>query len=157
MRTGQSAPLLTRIASWALDLRGDTFGDERERLRRYEAIVLCANLQFATVPVAATVLVWAGGRPLVPPLALLMTLFYLPILVIAVYLRRRHAAGSPGGNTRKTVTAAVLGTVPLVLFTAGCVWPYRSAGAVAAALGGAGAGLLLVLVGRLRRPGPGGV
>ncbi|MCW2502388.1 MAG: hypothetical protein JWO79_672 [Actinomycetia bacterium] len=157
MTTDRATPLLTRVASWALDLRGDAFGDERERLRRYEGIVLGANLQLGTVPIAAAALVWAGGRPLVPPLALLMVLFYLPVLVSAGYLRSRHAAGSPGRNTRKKVSAALLGTVPLVVFAAGCVWPYRSAGAVAGALGGVAAGLVLVLVGRLRRPAPGGV
>jgi hypothetical protein len=77
--------------------------------------------------------------------------------VSAGYLRSRHAAGSPSRNTRKKVSAALLGTVPLVVFAAGCVWPYRSAGAVAGALGGVAAGLVLVLVGRLRRPAPGGV
>jgi hypothetical protein len=160
MTSRQSIPLTTRIVSWALDLRGDSFGDERERLRRYEGVVVGANLQLATVPPAAAVLVWAGGRPLVPSLALLMTLFYLPILASAAYLRSRHAEGSPGAPTRRKVLAAVLGTVPLALFVAGCVWPYRSAGAVAGALGGVGAGLLLVVAGRaggrLRRSSPGG-
>src|SRR4051812_42561393 len=109
-----TSPLLTRLAGWALDLRGDTFGDERERLRRYEGIVLAANLQLAGVPIAAAALVWAAGRPAVPVLAPVMALFYAPLLVSAVYLRQRDAERPAGPWTRKRAMAALLGTVPLL-------------------------------------------
>ncbi|GAA2621869.1 hypothetical protein [Paractinoplanes durhamensis] len=55
--------VLDRVVRWNLDLDGDLYGDERERLRWYEGIATAASLQSILIPWSAAVMVWPLGKP----------------------------------------------------------------------------------------------
>lgn len=132
---------LDRLARGVIDADGDLYGDERERLRWYEGIALTATLQWVGVPTAAAVLVWTLGRPAVLPLAVVSVVMYLPMLLLAAYVRSRRVATTVRTWNGKAVLSAALFAVPYVIFMVGCVAAYADddSGAVR----GAGLGALL--------------
>jgi hypothetical protein len=151
----EPATLLDRIVRWVLDLNGPIYGDERERLRRYEGMVTAARLQWLVVPWAATVLVWRLGRPAVLPLSVVLVLFYVPILMCDAYLRRRSVNVDLTPWTVKRVVLAVLLGAPWPLFAVVSVDAYRGGSAILRTVGTTWIsvliGAIVGTVGRVRR------
>jgi hypothetical protein len=140
---------LDRVVHWALDADGDSYGDERERLRWYEGMAIAASLQWLAVPWAAAVLVWLLGRPAVLPLAIVLVLMYAPMVLAMMYMHRRHVDTTPRSWRPRTIISAVLGGLPYVIFTIAAIAAYQVPGdsdtAIGAAVGsviGAGIGCL---------------
>ncbi|MFC6021153.1 hypothetical protein ACFP2T_33890 [Plantactinospora solaniradicis] len=117
--------VLDRIADWALDPDGRTYGDERERLRWYEGMATAAMIQWIALPWAAAALVWIGGRPVAPSLVVLMVLLYLPILLCARYVARRRVNPHQVRWTTRTISTALLAGVPYLLFLSGLAHAYQ--------------------------------
>lgn len=157
--SGGRATLLDRIAYWTLDHDGDIYGDERERLRWYEGIATAATIQWIATPWAAAVLVWTLGRPAVLPLAVLMIIFYVPMLVCHWYVRRRRVETDVQTWSRKRFIVAALSAPPYILFLVGCAWAFIPPGGTVVSAGtivrgmitGVMAFVLSVAVGEYRR------
>jgi hypothetical protein len=73
---------------WALDLDGDLYGDERERLRWYEGIAIAATLQWTLVPMALAVMAWIAPREVAPYLWAMALVFVLPMFATSIYVSR---------------------------------------------------------------------
>jgi hypothetical protein len=161
-----TATLLDRVVHWHLDLDGDIYGDERERLRWYEGITTAASLQWLAIPWAAAIMVWPLGRPAVLPLAVVLVALLLPMSLCAVYVRRRHVHTRPPlvldratatrHWSRKRLLLCILGGLPFVLFLIGAlyVWnpdsPDWQGAAIGGAIGVAGAAASALTAGRRR-------
>jgi hypothetical protein len=117
-----SATLLDRVVRWNLDLDGDSYGDERERLRWYEGMAFAAALQWLTVPWAAAVLVWILGRPAVLPLAVVLVATAVPMALCTVYVRRRRVEPVPRRLTTSYVLMWMLTALPYAVFTVGAYY-----------------------------------
>jgi hypothetical protein len=116
--TGRST-LLDRIAHWALDTDGDMFGDERERLRWYEGIVLAAGIQWPAIPWASALLVWIIGRSAVLPLGVILAVLLAPMIMSSVYVKRRSVDTDVRIWTRKRLVVTVLSGLPWIVFVFG--------------------------------------
>jgi hypothetical protein len=116
--------LLDRIARWALDIDGDMFGDERERLRWYEGIATAAGLQWIAIPWASAVMVWTVGRSSVLPLAVVMLVLLVPIGMCAAYVKRRSVDTDVKPWDRKRAVVSVLSGLPWLLFGFGAFYAF---------------------------------
>ena len=149
---------LDRVVHWALDVDGDMYGDERERLRWYEGISTAASLQWIAVPWAAAIMVWPLGRSSVVPLAVILVLMYAPMLVCMAYMRRRRVDTTPRSMRPKTMVAGLLGGLPYVVFLVGAVAAYQAlddsvatGAAIGGVVGAAMGGVVMWLRSRKRR------
>ena len=148
--------MLDRVVRWNLDLDGDIYGDERERLRWYEGITTAASMQWIGVPWAAAALVWVLGKPSVLPLAVVLVVLVVPMALCTAYVRRRRVDTVVRSWSRKRVVLSSLGGVPFVVFFVGALFAYdRSShewqGAAAGALFGAVLGGVMSAAGKRRR------
>lgn len=149
-----TATLLDRMVRWNLDLDGDSYGDERERLRWYEGMAFAAVLQWITVPWAAAVLVWPLGRPAVLPLAVVLVATAIPMALSTAYVRRRRVEPVPVRWTPQWALAWLLTALPYVIFVVGAYYvdDPESTTWMGAAVGSVVGGLVaVVLVLRLAR------
>ncbi|XVV11380.1 hypothetical protein ACQP2X_42155 [Actinoplanes sp. CA-131856] len=131
--------LLDRVVHWNLDLDGDLYGDERERLRWYEGIATAASLQWLTIPWAAAIMVWPLGKPAVLPLAIVLVLLYVPMMLSTLYVRHRRVDTTPRSWSGKRIFLTVVSGSPAALFLIGALYAYDPEGATwrGAAFGGA--------------------
>jgi hypothetical protein len=152
-----SATLLDRMVRWNLDLDGDSYGDERERVRWYEGMAFAAVAQWIAVPWAAAVLVWPLGRPAVLPLAVVLAATVIPMALCTAYVRRRRVEPVPRHWSPQWVVMWVLTALPYVVFVVGAyyvddpessTWLGAAAGAV---VGGLLAAFLVLRQARERR------
>jgi hypothetical protein len=155
---------LQRFANWILDHDGTMYGDERERLRWYEAIAILGSIQGILVPWALAICVWLGGRTAAPYLLAVFLVFCLPQFVAAGYIRRRRVRIRPERVDRKYVVVAVATNLPYFIVVAGLVRAYvpdgSVTGAVVGGLVGGCAGVAAVRLAqwlRRRRPVPAAV
>ena len=138
---------LQRFADWTLDHDGTMYGDERERLRWYEASAVMVSVQAFLVPWTLAVLVWVGGRPVAPYLIAVFAAFMLPNLLSSTYVQRRQVR-VPERSDRKFVLVAVALNLPHLVFLVGTLkaylegWVFASS-LVGAAVGGLGAWAVL--------------
>jgi len=145
------------VVHWNLDLGGDIYGDERERLRWYEGITTAASLQWVAIPWAAAIMVWPLGRSAVVPLCVVLAVLVIPMWLSAVYVRSRRVDTVPRRWTAKRLLMSTLSGLPFVVFLIGAlyVWDPESStwrGAiVGAALGGAIGFVMTALKVRRRR------
>jgi hypothetical protein len=152
-----STTLLDRVVHWNLDLDGDIYGDERERLRWYEGIATAASLQWVAIPWAAAIMVWPLGRSSVVPLGVVLAVLVIPMWLSAVYVRSRRVDTVPRSLTAKRLLMSTLGGLPFVVFLVGAfyVWDPESStwrGAiVGAAIGGVIGSVMSALKIRRRR------
>jgi hypothetical protein len=157
MASSRRETVLDRVVRWILDPDGDIYGDERERLRWYEAITVAASLQWIGVPWAATVLVWILGRPAVLPLGVVLAVLYAPMIMCVAWVRRRSVDTTVRSWTSKRIVLSVLGTTPYVLFIVGCIVAYQQEhpsvfrGALVGAIGGAVLAAAAAALGTRRR------
>lgn len=135
--------LLDRVVRWHLDLDGDLYGDERERLRWYEGMAAAASVQWLALPWAAVVLVWTLGRPAVLPLSVVLGVLYVPMALCTVYVRRRRVDTAVLHWSAKRITLMVLSALSYLLFVLGAFFAYREqdagllvGGAVGGVIGG---------------------
>jgi hypothetical protein len=82
------ATLLSRLFDQTLDVHGEIYGDEQERLRWYEGITVAASLQWIIVPWVIAVSIWMGGRPVTSYLLAITAAMYFPQLLTYVYAIR---------------------------------------------------------------------
>jgi hypothetical protein len=151
--------MLDRVVSWNLDLDGDLYGDERERLRWYEGMATAASLQWILVPWVAAILVWILGRGSVLPLGVILAVMYLPMVLSLNYVRGRRVNTTVRSWSPKRILLAVLGVPPYPLFILGACRAYEAFNesllrgiAVGAVIGGAGGAAFAVIRSRqLRR------
>lgn len=127
---------LQRFADWTLDHDGTMYGDERERLRWYEASAVMASAQAFLVPWTLAVLVWVGGRSVAPYLLAVFAAFVLPTLISATYVRRRQVS-VPERPDRKFVLVTVALNLPYVVFVLGTLRSYLEGRVLAGSLVGA--------------------
>ena len=144
-----------RFVRWILDVDGEIYGDERERLRWYEAIALAASFQWLAVPWALAVTVWFVPRDAVWALLVVLFAFWVPLLLVTAHVHR-HRVRPVTYRGRKAVLVGVLSGLPHLVLGAGLVtdggadldaWPLVG-GLVGGALG-------LLGYGALRRRGRG--
>jgi peptidoglycan biosynthesis protein MviN/MurJ (putative lipid II flippase) len=114
------------VSRWILDLDGDTFGDERERIRWYEGTTVAANLQWIAVPLVAAVLVWILGRPSVLPLAAVLAVMYLTTVLVPIYVQRRRVDPRIARWRPSSVLRGSLAAVPYLAFVLGAMRAYSS-------------------------------
>lgn len=165
MSTTQLSPRrsrLQRFADWTLDHDGTMYGDERERLRWYEAIAVTASVQAFLVAWTLAILVWVGGRPVAPYLLAVFAAFVLPTLISSTYVQRRQVQ-APERPDRKFVLVAVALNLPYLVFVLGAARAYLEGRAftgsvVGAVVGGLGAWAIFRgaawLLSRRRRSAP---
>jgi hypothetical protein len=119
---------LDRTVSWTLDLAGDSWGDERERLRWYEGLTAAAQLRQIALPWAAAALVLILGRPAVLPLALVVGLDYISMFLATTYVRRHRVDPAVKRWTAARILYVVLTRVPYGIFVVGCFLAFREPG-----------------------------
>lgn len=111
--------VLDRFVRWNLDLDGDMYGDERERLRWYEGAALSYAAQAVLLPWAAAILVWLLGRPAVLPLTVLLGLLILAMSLTPVYVQSRRVETVPRHWSAKRIVVHTLTGLPIVVFAIG--------------------------------------
>jgi hypothetical protein len=77
------------FVSWILDLKGDIYGDERERLRNYEGIAVAASIQWMLFPWIVAAGAWRSGAAGAPYWAALAAVLYLPMVWSFIYILGR--------------------------------------------------------------------
>lgn len=151
---------LDRLFDWILDRRGDIYGDERERTRWYEAIAVVASFQWLLLPWALAVMVWFAGPATVPFLVAAFLVFFLPMPLANLYIRRTGVRPIPDRTGVKYWATFVLSALPYPVFLIGVVAAVSRAdgdpatwwGALIGGLIGGTVGLILLLRSRqLRR------
>lgn len=111
--------MIEKSINWIIDARGDSYGDERERLRYYEAHSAMLTVQTYLLPlVAAAVIAVAGKSSIAPVLVLTFVPLFLASMGLA-YLKRQNV--SLATNTfRKPLRSVVYllsyMTLPLAIF-----------------------------------------
>lgn len=138
-----------RWVEWLLDRDGDIYGDERERIRWYEAIAVASSLQTFGVPWALAVTVWiTDSRAVAGALLAVALTFYLPLMWTASYVQRRGVRVYGKAMTAKRIVTTALFVVPYGLFFLGILDAFAGLGSSAATgawIGGA-VGLVVALV-----------
>jgi hypothetical protein len=160
-----------RTIDWILDSDGDIYGDERSRLRWYEAIAATASVQWILLlwvlaaaswlaPASATAWLWALAAAFVAPL-------YLSIF----YLWRRGVDVTRLSKSRKSRVIQLFTYAPVVAFLVGMTigrdlragrsWSEISPALRGAVVGGLiglvlAAGLVVAVRRRVARQGAGG-
>ena len=127
MSTTQTPPQRSRFqrfADWTLDHDGTMYGDERERLRWYEATAVMASVHAFLVPWTLAALIWVGGRPVAPYLLAVFAAFTLPTLISAAYVKGRKVRTQPERPDRKYVLLAVAVNLPSFVFILGALKAY---------------------------------
>jgi hypothetical protein len=161
--TASQGPVLRRFADWALDMKGDMYGDEQERLRWYEGISVAASVQWLVVPWGLAWAVWQGGRNAVSYLLAITILFVLPQFFSTVYVLRNRVR-LPTKKNAKYWTFALISGLPYLVIAVGVIRAYDNGldpagtrgGIVGAAIGGL-LGILFVrrYSKRIQRPAAG--
>jgi hypothetical protein len=113
-----------RLVNYVLDVDGDIYGDERERIRWYEGISLAASFQWLAVPWAMAILVWFADRDTVLFLVAVLALFYLPLLLTTAYVQRKGVRLLPARAGAKYWLFAALSGIPYVVFVLGALVVY---------------------------------
>jgi hypothetical protein len=145
-------PLVDRVARWALDLDGDRYGDERERLRQYEAMTAAACLQWIAAPWTAAVVIWWAGRTGAVCLLAILAALLAPMLFAQAYLQRRRVDTLPRQWTRRRAALVVATTLPWGIVVVGASHALgASPSVVRGAAIGAAFGAALGLVGLWRQ------
>jgi hypothetical protein len=117
------------LAEWLLDRDGDLYGDERERVRWYEAIAVTSSVQSITIPWALAVAVWvADGKAAASALLAVAVAFYLPLFWSSLYVQRHGVRVYGKKWTTKRLITTVLFVVPYALFFIGRLDSYTGLG-----------------------------
>jgi hypothetical protein len=109
--------LLDITTDWLLDRRGQLFGDEQERLRRYEGLAVAATVQGVLVPWLAVLALAVWGRPAAPAIILLLVGSVLPTALGAGYATRWRVRSVPDRWSLKEWLLRTAGWVPYVIAT----------------------------------------
>ena len=150
--------LLDRFVGWVLDPDGVMYGDERERLRYYEASTFAASLQGLLVPWALAVTALVGGRPVAPYVLVLGGLVLLPWLAASLYVKGKRVRPAPERLTVTYVVIVILTALPyaILVVAAGTSLTGQSADdahstIVGAAVGGTFGAVIGILIRRQAR------
>jgi hypothetical protein len=106
---GEKPTLLMRFTDQILDVKGNIYGDEQERLRWYEGITVAASIQWVLVPWVVAVSIWLGGRAVVSYLLAVMVAMYLPQLLTMQYAMRSRIRLDGHWSPKAMVTAILSG------------------------------------------------
>ncbi|BCJ39979.1 hypothetical protein GCM10010168_28370 [Actinoplanes ianthinogenes] len=139
--------VVDRVVRWNLDIGGDLYGDERERFRWYEGIATASALHSLLIPWAAAVMVWSLGEAAVLPLTIVLVLLFGPMVLCAVYVRRRKVETDPRGWGSKRILITALTVSPYVVFLVGALHADDPAGDgwIGAAVGGVFGAMISIL------------
>lgn len=102
---GAKPTFLLRLTEQILDVKGNIYGDEQERLRWYEGITVAASIQWILVPWVIAVSIWLGGREVVSYLLAVTVAMYVPQLLTMQYAMRSRVRFEGYGSLKAIVTA----------------------------------------------------
>ena len=149
--------VLDRVVRWNLDVDGDLYGDERERLRWYEGIATAAGLQWLAVPWVAAIMVWPLGRASVIPLAVVLVVMIVPMMICSVYVQRSRVTTDVRPWTRKRILLQAVSGLPYLIFFYGALYAYAGPdsstlrGAIIGGAFGAVIGIVATVIGTRRK------
>jgi hypothetical protein len=161
-RTPSATSLVDRSAAWLLDHDGEIYGDERERLAYYEGTSIASSIQLLALPWVLAGFAWLGPTSAHPALIAVAAVFYLPFIVMTVYVRRRHVdVNRSMHRSRKALIVSVAMMIPMLAFVlavtvgadlrsndVGDVSDRISGGLIGGVVGGAAGGLGAWVIGR---------
>lgn len=119
---------LDRLFDSVLDRQGNIYGDERERIRWYEAIAVVASFQWILLPWALAVMVWFARPATVPFLVAAFGVFYLPMPLAQLYIRRKGVRQLPDRTGHKYWITFVVSTLPYPIFLIGVIAALSASG-----------------------------
>src|SRR5512142_652022 len=115
--TPRAYGLLDTVTDWLLDRRGELYGDEQERLRRYEGLAVAATVQGVLIPWLAVLALALWGRPVTPTIILVLLGLYLPTTLASGYLTRWRVRTVPGRFSRKGSVFCAVASAPYLIAT----------------------------------------
>ena len=80
--------LIEKSINWIVDARGDSYGDERERLRYYEAHSAMLTVQTYLMPVIAAIVISIAGKNSIAPVLVLTSIPTILAIMGLAYLRQ---------------------------------------------------------------------
>jgi hypothetical protein len=115
--TPSATSLVDRSAAWLLDHDGEIYGDERERLAYYEGTSVASSIQLLLLPWVLAGFAWLGPTSAHPALIAVAAVFYLPFVVMVLYVHRRHVdVNRSMYRSRKTVIVSIAMMIPMLAF-----------------------------------------
>ncbi|MEZ6014701.1 MAG: hypothetical protein R3F49_06290 [Planctomycetota bacterium] len=135
MSTSNQTTRGNAFTRWVLDEDGDWWGDEQERMRRYEGIALMEHAQMILFPSVMAVMAWTCPKSAAPWLLAALLAFLYPTMFGTAYVLKRHVRVARWRRNQVLWTALSLG--PIIAALAG----------LASKLGLSGAGLTGSIVG----------
>ncbi len=123
MTTSHLSPMpknwFDRMVDWILDRDGDIYGDERARLRWYEAIAVTASVQWILVLWVLAFAAWRAPTAAAPYLWAIGAAFLFPLYLSIFYLSRRGVDVSRPSTSRKSNVLQVLTILPMLIYLVG--------------------------------------
>lgn len=110
---------ITNSIKWVIDAQGDSYGDERERLRYYESHSAILTVQTYLMPIVSSIVILIFGKTSIAPVLIVSSIPTVMALYVLIYLARENV--SLARNTfRKPGRAlwyfAAYLTLPLTIF-----------------------------------------
>lgn len=133
--TTTSPSLLDRTFHWILDVDGDMYGDEQERLRWYEATAAVSSVQLYGISLALAVLVWVDGHRLAPAVLTVALTLYLPMLLTNAYAHRHRVRTVPTHWSSKQIALTGVFLLIYLVMTVGLYVAFEEEVTTSGALG----------------------
>jgi hydrogenase-4 membrane subunit HyfE len=108
-----------RMIDWILDRDGDIYGDERARLRWYEAIAVTASVQWILVLWVLAFAAWRAPTSASPYLWAIGAAFLFPLYLSIFYLSRRGVDVSRPSTSRKSRLLQAFTILPMIVYLVG--------------------------------------
>lgn len=122
MQAVQSRSTFDRFVDAVLDVDGEIYGDEQERLRWYEGITVAASVQWVVIPWALAALAIIDGDRFGPALWTVAAVFLLPVYLMVIHTSRRRVR-TVSLHSRKVLISGVLFHLPLPIMAVALLWP----------------------------------
>jgi len=119
MDTNSTEGFITNSIKWVIDAQGDSYGDERERLRYYESHSAILTVQTYLMPIVSSIVILIFGKTNIAPVLIVSSIPTVMALYVLVYLARenlslaRNTFRKPG---RAFCYFAAYLTLPLAIF-----------------------------------------
>jgi membrane glycosyltransferase len=143
--------LLDTTADWLLDRRGSLYGDEQERLRRYEGLAVAATVQGVLIPWLAVLALALWGHPVAPAMILVLVGTVLPTAFAGGYATRWRVRTVPDRWSPKEWLLRTVSWVPYLIATLQIIAAFRGPRSVI--VGGIVGGVIGVVLGFFARQG----
>ncbi len=112
--------LIEKSISWIVDARGESYGDERERLRYYETHSAMLTVQTYVMPVIAAIVIAIAGKNSIAPVLVLTSIPTFLAIMGLTYLRQegvplvRNTFRKP---LRTLIYFLAYATLPIAIFS----------------------------------------